>query len=69
MDKQDLYNQLGGRSIHLLEMSDNPNPIQGGTEVTILSVDDAGTLHVRWDYWRTFRVIWGVTFGINVPIL
>ena len=34
-------------------------PIEGGTEGTISSVDDIGTIHVNWDNGRCLGVILG----------
>ncbi|MDD3052607.1 MAG: DUF4314 domain-containing protein [Candidatus Cloacimonetes bacterium] len=60
MDNHDFNNQLRCKRIRLIEMPDDPNPIQSGTEGTILFVDDAGTIHVLWDDGRTLGVIKGV---------
>lgn len=34
-------------------------PIEGGTEGTVSSVDDIGTIHVNWDNGRCLGVILG----------
>ena len=60
MDNHNLYNELRGKRIRLIEMPEDPNPIQSGTEGTILYVDDAGTIHVLWDDGRKLGVIKGV---------
>jgi len=40
-------------------MTEVPNPIQICTEGTILFIDDAGTINVRWDDGRTLGLIRG----------
>ena len=56
---QKLNIEYKGRRIRLLNMKDDPNPISSGSEGTIIHVDDAGTVHVKWDNGRTLGVIIG----------
>lgn len=41
-------------------MNDEPNPVPAGTEGIIFHVDDAGTIHVKWDDGSFLGVIPGV---------
>jgi len=59
-NSQENNNQLRGKRIRLIEMTNDPCPIQSGSEGTIIWVDDAGTIHVHWDDGRTLGVIKGV---------
>ncbi len=49
-----------GTRIELVSMSDPYNPIPKGARGTIVSVDDAGTLHMKWDNGRTLGIVVGV---------
>ena len=49
-----------GTRIELVSMSDPYNPVSKGTRGTIVSVDDAGTLHTKWDNGRSLGVVVGV---------
>ena len=40
-------------------LPDEPNPLKVGEEGTIAHVDDAGTLHVKWDSGRTLGLLLG----------
>ena len=49
--------QLIGRRIKCILMSNDPDPILGGTKGTIDHIDDMGHIHVKWDNGRTLSLI------------
>jgi hypothetical protein len=49
--------ELKGKRIKLIHMADDPDPIEPGTEGTVVFVDDIGQLHVDWDNGRTLAVV------------
>lgn len=49
-----------GTRIRLIEMPDDPNPAHVGTCGTVLAVDDAGQLLMRWDNGRSLSLVPGV---------
>lgn len=51
-------NEIIGKRIILGHMED-PDPIPDGSTGTIISVDDFGHIHVRWDIGRSLSVIPG----------
>ena len=53
----------------LHHMDDPLSPVPSGTEGTVLFVDDAGQLHMKWDNGRTLALVPGVdSFArINKP--
>lgn len=48
-----------GTRIELIHMDDPYGPIEAGMKGTVESVDDAGTLHMRWDNGRTLGIVPG----------
>ena len=48
-----------GTRVELIHMDDPYGPIEPGTQGTIESVDDAGTMHMRWDNGRTLGIVPG----------
>jgi len=40
---------LPGTRIRLLQMGEDPYPVPPGSLGTVTSVDDLGTIHMRWD--------------------
>lgn len=48
-----------GTRIELIHMDDPYGPIEAGTQGTVEGVDDAGTLHMRWDNGRTLGIVPG----------
>ena len=51
---------LVGKRVRLVEMQEDPMPIEPGDEGTILSVDGLGQIHVKWDSGRSLALIPGV---------
>lgn len=49
-----------GMRVRLIQMVDDPNPIDGDLEGTIDHIDDLGTLHINWDDGRKLGLIPGV---------
>lgn len=45
-----------GDRVRMIACEDQIAPIEPGTEGTIIAIDDAGTLHMRWDNGRTLGV-------------
>lgn len=51
--------ELIGKRIKLIQMNDDPNPIEGGTMGTIYHVANVfgkNIIHVKWDNGRTLNV-------------
>ena len=48
-----------GTRVELLKMDDLYNPPPTGMKGTVLSVDDIGTIHVRWDNGSCLGVVYG----------
>ena len=48
-----------GDRIRMLDCTDPYAPIASGTEGVIVHIDDAGTLHMKWDNGRTLGVVLG----------
>ena len=48
-----------GTRIELIHMDDSYGPIKPGAQGTVDSVDDVGTLHMRWDNGRTLGIVPG----------
>ena len=46
-----------GTRIQLIGMDDPYAPVSSGTRGTVTFVDDAGTVHMKWDNGRTLGVI------------
>lgn len=49
-----------GTRVRLLDMPDDPRPMQEGTCGTVAAVDDAGQLIMKWDNGRSLSLIPGV---------
>lgn len=54
-----LYKTLypGGTRIELISMKDEYSPINPGTKGTVVFVDCAGNIHMKWDDGRTLAII------------
>jgi len=48
-----------GTRIELISMNDLYSSIEPGTKGTVESVDDIGTLHMKWDNGRTLGIVPG----------
>ena len=48
-----------GTRVSLVDMDDEQAP-PPGTRGTVMAVDDAGTIHVKWDNGSTLGAIYGV---------
>lgn len=48
-----------GTRILLLQMGDDPHPIEAGTRGTVVAVDDIGTLHCHFDNGRQLGIVPG----------
>ena len=46
-----------GKQIRMVEMVDDPQPIESGTIGVIYHVDSLGTIHVHWENGRTLGVV------------
>ena len=55
-----LNKELKGKRLRLIQMNNEPNPVQPGTERTIYYVDNAGTIHLKWDDGSLLGVIIGL---------
>ena len=55
-----------GSRIKLHHMDDPLSPVPSGTKGTVLFVDDAGQLHMRWDNGRTLALMPGVDRFIRI---
>ena len=49
-----------GQRIRLLHMEDPYAPVPDGAEGEIVSIDDAGQLHIKWDNGRSLALVPGV---------
>jgi len=59
-DFRELSKELKGKRIRCIEMKNDPDPIESGSEGTVTYVDDAGNIHIVWDNHRTLALIHGV---------
>ncbi|HIT34863.1 MAG TPA: DUF4314 domain-containing protein [Candidatus Faecousia intestinigallinarum] len=56
---QTQLNYPPGTRLELIAMGDDPHPIEAGTRGTILGVDDAEQILMRWDNGRSLSLIPG----------
>ena len=52
-------NYLPGTRIMLLSMDDPYAPVPKGTKGTVVHVDDAAQIHMKWDNGRTLAIVPG----------
>ena len=60
-------NYPSGTRIRLIQMGSDPRPVPPGTEGTVVGVDDAATVHVRWDNGSGLGLIWGEDSFEKIP--
>ena len=48
---------MEGKRIKLIKMTDDPRPIEPGSEGVVRLEDDMGHIHVDWDNGRTLALI------------
>ena len=56
-----------GSRIKLIKMTDDPRPIEPGSEGTIKYIDDMSQIHVDWDNGRSLALIPGVDEYVIIP--
>ena len=58
MNKAEYYKKLypAGTRLKLIHMDDPYSPISDGMTGTVVYVDDAGTLRMKWDNGRTLGI-------------
>ena len=49
-----------GTKVRMIRMEEDRNPIQPGTVGTVAYVDDAGSVHMKWENGRTLAFILGI---------
>lgn len=49
---------LLGRRVRLIKCNDQYTRLELGAEGTVVSVDDVGTVHVRWDAGLVLGLVW-----------
>jgi len=63
-----LRNELVGKRIKFLSHGHpDPRPLEPGAEGLVEMVDDAGTLHVKWDNGRGLGLVYGVDLFEVIP--
>ena len=56
-----------GTRVRLIQMGSDPHPVPPRTEGTVIGVDDAATIHVRWDNGSGLGLIWGEDAFEKIP--
>ncbi len=57
-----------GTRLELISMDNDPLPIPPGTRGTVLGVDDAGSIMMRWDNGRSLSLIPGEDVFRKLPM-
>ncbi len=57
-----------GTRLELISMDNDPIPIPPGTRGTVLGVDDAGSIMMRWDNGRSLSLIPGEDIFRKLPM-
>ena len=55
-----------GTRVRLTETMDDPQPIEAGTCGTVIGVDDAGQLLMKWDNGRSLALLPGVDGFVKI---
>lgn len=56
---KDSYHLLGKR-VRIIDMPDDPCPVETGTLGTVNYIDDIGTIFVKWDNGRSLGLVPGI---------
>jgi hypothetical protein len=55
-----------GKRVELLRMNDPYSNLSIGAIGTVISVDDIGTIHVRWDSGSSLGIVYGEDYAVKI---